>query len=371
LAVSAYSEQGLLKKNPLLGTSLAVDPGRGVEREKFGKLHERAMDFTGTKEEFQSGIQGEYDASRDKGLAAFAKSQEALSKTQGEVKDFRTKMRENQNIQRKNAEMRELIQSGNMKKATAFEKANPEIAKAASELWQSKLDEGLKKDDLKSYYKGKRSGINTKAYEELELEFKEQEKILNEQMPDLMKQMQEQQALLTRPGGAGGAKGVLGSQVQDVALGVQNMMGGALANTFGQGLMDWDRWKDDPVGNITSMMGADPFLKMGKGDIMGGLKDIALNAFDPGNIIGLAKSVFGLGSKKKKRAAMRNMRAGGRMGLLQDEMGLETARAGLENMQSNLGLASATVKAGGQQQTVTQQRKTLEDQANFYGSFFS
>jgi hypothetical protein len=377
LAISAYSEKGLLKKHPLLGTSLAVDTGRGVEREKFGKLHERAVGFQGTKAEFQKSIQGEYEATRDKGLAAFTKSSEALAGTEATLADYRKQMRASQNIQRQNTQIQQLIQSGDMSKGTAFEKANPEIAKQAQELWDLKQasieegGEGLRKKDVESYYKGKRSKLMKAKYENLATEMGEQEKILNEKMPGLLKQLAEQQKALGARGGQG--KGIMASKFQDLAQDVSKGLGGAFGPAGNQ-LVDFEAWAKDPLKNAMEMvdptMGA--YKDLMKGDVMGGLKTFAMGVLDPGNLGGIIKSIMGIsGAKKEKRKAMRSMRAGGRVSMLHDELGYQSAQAGLANLQSALGLATSSAIAGTQRQTVAQQRKTLEDQANFYGSFFS
>jgi hypothetical protein len=46
MAVSAY-RGGQLKKNPLLGTALGVDPSRAGERERFSQLHTEAKGMAG------------------------------------------------------------------------------------------------------------------------------------------------------------------------------------------------------------------------------------------------------------------------------------------------------------------------------------
>jgi hypothetical protein len=365
LAVSAYSEKGLLKKNPLLGTSLAVDKTRGSEREKFGNLHAKAMDFQGTKEEFQTSQQGEYDARRDEGLAAFATSKSALETSQADVTSRRTKIRELQNQGAQAKEMSDLINSGNWKKMTAFEKNNPEIAKLAQEYW----DAGGKKKELGSYRKGKRSEGMKEKYAALTGQIEEQQNILNMELPGTLKELAAAQSKLGSAGGEN--KSAKGEQAEDVALSIQNSMGGALANTFGQGLMDWQAWGDNPGKNALSMVGADPFMKFAGGDIMGGFKDIAMNAFDPGNLVNVGKAIFGKSAKKAKRKANRRRNAAGKQMAYMDELGLQQATSQLGIMQNQLGLATASTKAAGQQQTVNQQRKTLEDQANFYSSFFS
>lgn len=367
---SAYNEKGLLKKNPLLGTSLAVDESRNVEREKFGALHERALEAGGTKEEFQAAEKVRYDEAQAPGLAAFAQGQEDLAAQRSNVAEFRSRMRSNQNIQSKNAELQRIISSGNMKKATAFEKANPEVAKAARDLWQSNLDSGLRKGDMKSYYKGKRSKINKEAYEALGLDMEEQEKRLNESMPELMKQLQEQHVAST----GGGLTSSENTQKQFGKFGKELASGiGGFYGYAGTQLFDADAWGKHGAMNLARAF--DPsqgaFKHFKSGDIMGGVMQFGQSVLDPGNLVNIGKSLFGIGSKKKLRAAKRNQRAGGRMGLLSDTMGLESGRAGLQNMQDMLGLTEARVKEGTLANTVAQQRKTLEDQANFYGSFFS
>ena len=258
-------------------------------------------------------------------------------------------------------EMGGLISGGNWKKMNAFENANPEIAKAAGEHWES-LGAKTRKE---TYYKGKRSRDVHEKYRALGADIEDQENILNESMPELLEQLAAIQG--GTPGDNNDSYRM--DNLEDFGKQALQSIGNIYGPTVGN-LLNVSGWENNPTRNAMAMTGL-PLYELSKGDLSGAMKTGFMSAIDPVGLLSLGKSLFGLGSKKEKRKANRRMRAGGRMGAYMDELGLQSGRAGLETVQSQLGLATSSLTAAGQQQTVASQRKTLEDQANFYGSFFS
>lgn len=88
MAVSAYTDEGLLKKHALLGTSLAADPTRAEDKRKFGELYERAKSHGGDRESFQTLIASENEAQRKTALESLAKMEDTAATQSGEVQKY-------------------------------------------------------------------------------------------------------------------------------------------------------------------------------------------------------------------------------------------------------------------------------------------
>lgn len=172
MAVSAYSAEGLLKKNPLLGTSLGVDPTRVAQAQKFGELHERAKGFTQDRAGFQKVIGGEYEALQKQGLADLATQQADLGTTRTALKGHQAREFDINEMITYAQETGGLISRAGPrgqafqipKRARGFEAGNPLIAREAQTYWdelgrregggdiQSSYRQGFRPEALMSEY---------------------------------------------------------------------------------------------------------------------------------------------------------------------------------------------------------------------------
>lgn len=359
MAISAYSSQGLLKKNPLLGTSLLADTSRSGERKKFRGLHERAKGFKGTKEQFQSTIKKEYEAAQQPGLESFAAGQEQLGAERTKLSEFQKKQQElRQTIEHSNV-VTEAFDDPNIKwkkMHQRFNKANPELAREADEVWATLQERApdrigkkgkVRKGKLlrKSYKKGKRSEAVKTRFEEMAAEAQEQLNIMNQSNPELLAGLQA--GTSDRVGARGSKFDLTKETLKDLASSQQEA-GVAL----GHGLRDFY-----DLRNVVT----NP-LKWAAG------------AFSP--ITSAFKSIKGLfgGSKKakrKRRRMRRNRQAAGQSRALLDEMALRKGGAQIRSMGNLADISESSANIKGLERVQSQQKKTLEDRANFFGSFFS
>lgn len=88
---TAYDTQGRLKKHPLLGTALGVDPSRAEEREQFLTLHKEATSIAG---EGRKGMEGrlasryaERTASEQQALGGLGSQYAELQKQGASLRD--------------------------------------------------------------------------------------------------------------------------------------------------------------------------------------------------------------------------------------------------------------------------------------------
>lgn len=89
MPISAFSDEGLLKKNALQGTSLESDPDREASRRRFESLHEEARAGNLNQEQMQSRLAGRFQQfgnAQNERLAQIAQEQQTML---GEAKNLR------------------------------------------------------------------------------------------------------------------------------------------------------------------------------------------------------------------------------------------------------------------------------------------
>ena len=100
MAISAFNDEGLLKKDATRGTSLAVDPGRADERSRFETLHEEAraggMNQEQMRENLTDRFQGFGNAQNTR-LAEIARQQQTMMGEAQQLRDPEQEMRFAQN----------------------------------------------------------------------------------------------------------------------------------------------------------------------------------------------------------------------------------------------------------------------------------
>jgi hypothetical protein len=92
--VAAYDEMGRLKKNALLGTSLAVDPNRATQRQAFNDLYGEAKEAATQgmgREGFLSRLSsryGDYERSQHQTLGELARQSQGFVSEAQKLRDF-------------------------------------------------------------------------------------------------------------------------------------------------------------------------------------------------------------------------------------------------------------------------------------------
>lgn len=362
MAIAAYTDEGLLKKNPLLGTSLLSGPGRKEEKRKFGALHQRAVGHRGTKEDFQQMIKQETDEANRPALEALAAFEQRLGGEREALSASEARQSQLEDLIAHANQRAQMVASAGTSNMRRFMEQNPQFASEAGAVLGGK--------GRIEYAKGKGS-----VYQSKQKEFEDLRKELSNELtklgdrPGLLEQMAALQSGQSgagkTPSGPNDAQAFARDLGSFLKQGASGLYEGLLSYSAGPGVEEFKNIGSDPAGTAKGYL-ARPIAPLLSGDY--------LDFFDPGNFKGLAKSASDLitgKSKKKKKKAKRKARAAGEVRAYLDDLRTQQARASLEGIRNLQSIAQQKAGISDIQKNITSNRQTLEDRANFYGGFFS